>query len=105
LTRADARACAAFSQVFRSDAVLAVGVVRILDPRVPHAEDSMLKFAICAGISYEWVYGPDILSWHSLGSAAIRVLLVSMLAWMVLEALLDDQPARRIDPRPTIIRK
>jgi di/tricarboxylate transporter len=74
----------------------------------------MLKFAICAGICYEWVYGPEIFSPQSLGSAAVRALLVALVAWMVLEALqalwlsimsLDDRPPRRIDPRPTVIGK
>ena len=72
----------------------------------------MLKFAICAGISYEWVYGPQAHSLQSLGSASIRALLVALLAWMGLEALravwksimtLDDRPPRRIDPRPTVM--
>jgi hypothetical protein len=74
----------------------------------------MLKFAICIGISYEWVYGPEVLSWQSLSSAAVRAMLASLAVWMVLEALqaayravmlLDDRPPRRIDPRPTVIGK
>jgi len=74
----------------------------------------MLKFGICAGISFEWVYGPPVYSLHSLGSASIRALMAGMLAWIALEAvqglwrvvmLLDDQPPRRIDPRPTVIGK
>ncbi len=70
----------------------------------------MLKFAICAGFCFEWVYGPPVNSLHSLASASVRALMVAMLAWIALEALqaiwrvvmmLDDQPSRRIDPRPT----
>jgi hypothetical protein len=72
----------------------------------------MFKFAICAGISYEWVYGPTAFSLQSLGSASIRALLVTLLVWMGLEALravwqsimsLDDRPPRRVDPRPTVM--
>jgi hypothetical protein len=74
----------------------------------------MLKFGICTGICYEWVYGPAVSSLPSLGSAAVRALLVSLLAWMALETLqaiwravmmLDNRPPRRIDPRPTVIGK
>jgi hypothetical protein len=74
----------------------------------------MLKFGICAGICYEWVYGPEIFSLQSLGSAAVRALLAALLVWMALEALqalwrtvmsLDSRPPRRIDPRPTVIGK
>jgi hypothetical protein len=69
----------------------------------------MLKFAICAGICFEWVYGPPVDSLRSLGSASIRCLMAALLAWMALEALqavwrtvmtLDDRPPRRMDPRP-----
>ena len=74
----------------------------------------MFKFGICAGICFEWVYGPPVNSLHSLGSASIRALMAALLAWIVLEALqafwravmmLDDQPPRRIEPRPTVIGK
>ncbi|HEX4584509.1 MAG TPA: hypothetical protein VH183_06745 [Burkholderiaceae bacterium] len=74
----------------------------------------MLKFGICAGICFEWVYGPPANSLHSLGSASIRALMAGLLAWVALEALqaiwrsvmlLDDRPSRRIDPRPTVIGK
>jgi len=74
----------------------------------------MFKFGICAGISFEWVYGPTVNSLHSLGSASIRALLASLLAWMALETLravwrtvmsLDNRPPRRIDARPTVIGK
>jgi len=74
----------------------------------------MLKFGICAGICFEWVYGPPVNSLHSLGSASIRALMAALLAWMALEAAqavwrtvmtLDDRPPRRMDPRPTVIGK
>jgi hypothetical protein len=70
----------------------------------------MFKFAICAGTCFEWVFGPAVNSPHALGSASVRALMASLLAWIVLESLqalwravmmLDDQPPRRIDPRPT----
>jgi hypothetical protein len=74
----------------------------------------MLKFAIGAGIAFEWLSGSPVLSLQSLGSASIRALMAAMVAWMVLEAgralwrtvmMLDDQPSRRIEPRPTAIGK
>jgi len=74
----------------------------------------MLKFAVCAGICFEWVYGPSVQSLQSLGSASIRALLAALLSWIALEAgnaiwrtvmLLDDRPPRRMDPRPTVIGK
>jgi len=74
----------------------------------------MLKFAICIGICYEWLYGPQIHTLQSVGSASVRALLTALLAWMALEALqavwkaimtLDNRPQRRVDPRPTIIGK
>jgi hypothetical protein len=64
----------------------------------------MLKFAIGAGISFEWISGAPVFSPHSLGSASIRALMAAMLAWMVLEMgralwrtvmMLDNQPPRR----------
>lgn len=74
----------------------------------------MLKFAVCAGICFEWVYGPTVQSFQSLGSASVRALLAALLTWIGLEAgnaiwrtvmLLDDRPPRRMDPRPTVIGK
>jgi hypothetical protein len=74
----------------------------------------MLKFALCAGICFEWMYGPPVGSWHSLASASIRALLAALLSWMVLEAAravwrtvmqLDPRPPRQVDPRPTAIGK
>lgn len=70
----------------------------------------MLKFAICAGIAFEWMVGAPVLSLQSLGSASIRALMATMLAWIALEAvqavwravmMLDGRPPRPIDPRPT----
>jgi hypothetical protein len=70
----------------------------------------MLKFAICAGISFEWLNGQPVLSLQSLGSASIRALMAAMLAWIALEAAhavwrtvmtLDDRPPRRSDQRAT----
>jgi len=70
----------------------------------------MLKFGICAGICFEWVNGPAVNSLHSLASASVRALMAAMLAWIALEAMqavwravmmLDDQPSRPIDPRPS----
>ena len=69
----------------------------------------MLKFAIAAGICFEWVRGPALNSLQLLGSASIRAMIAALLAWMVLETLqavwrtvmlLDNRPPRRIDPRP-----
>ena len=83
-------------------------------PRFIRVWIRMLKFAICAGICYEWVYGPAVSSLQSVGSASIRALLGALLAWIVLETLqavwksimtLDNRPPRRIDPRPTVIGK
>jgi hypothetical protein len=74
----------------------------------------MFKFAICAGICFEWMVGPSVSSLRSLGSASIRALMAALLAWIALEALqavwrtvmmLDDRAPRRVDPRPTGIGK
>jgi len=68
----------------------------------------MFKFGICVGICFEWVCGAPVNSLHSLGSASIRALLASLLAWIALEVLqaiwrtvmmLDNHPPRRIEPR------
>ena len=70
----------------------------------------MLKFAIGAGIAFEWMCGAPVLSLRSLGSASIRAVMAAMLAWIALEAaqavwravmMLDDRPPGAIDPRPT----
>lgn len=64
----------------------------------------MLKFALCFGIGYEWICGPDAVSLQSIGSASLRAVLASLMAWMVLEGVravvlsimtLDDRPQRR----------
>jgi hypothetical protein len=74
----------------------------------------MFKFGICAGICFEWVYGPPVNTLQALGPASVRALMAALLAWIALEAaqaawrvvmLLDDRPPRRIDPRPTVIGK
>lgn len=62
----------------------------------------MLKFALAAGIVYEWLLGAAVSSIQSLEFAAIRTLCASLLAWMVLESVrvlflaamsLDSRPA------------
>jgi len=62
----------------------------------------MLKFALAAGIVYEWLLGGSISSVPSLAFAAIRTLCATLLAWMVLEFVrtlflaamsLDHRPA------------
>jgi hypothetical protein len=64
----------------------------------------MFKFALCFGIGYEWICGPDAVSLQSIGASSLRALLATMLAWMVLEGLravylsimtLDSRPPRR----------
>ena len=74
----------------------------------------MLKFAFFAGISFEWIVGQPVASLHSLGSASIRALMATMLAWVVLEALqavwrtvmmLDDQPPRRSESAPAVVKR
>jgi len=46
----------------------------------------MLKFAIAAGIVYEWLFGATVSNVASLEFAAIRTLCAMLLAWMVLES-------------------
>jgi hypothetical protein len=46
----------------------------------------MLKFAIAAGIVYEWLFGATVSSLASLEFTAIRTLCATLLAWMVLES-------------------
>jgi hypothetical protein len=66
----------------------------------------MLKFALAAGIAFEWLFGAAVSGLASLPYAAVRTLCATLLAWMLLEALralylgamsLDDTPpaARR----------
>ena len=70
----------------------------------------MFKFAMCAGICFEWAYGPPVNSLHSLASSSLRALLAALLAWIALEALqaiwrtvmmLDGRPPHRINPGAT----
>lgn len=62
----------------------------------------MLKFALAAGIVYEWLFGAAVSNVASLEFAAMRTLCATLLAWMVLESArtlflaamsLDDRPA------------
>jgi hypothetical protein len=65
----------------------------------------MLKFALAAGIVYEWLFGATILSLPSLEFAVLRALCATLLAWMILEtgrvlflaamSLDNSPPARR----------
>jgi hypothetical protein len=66
----------------------------------------MIKFALAAGITYEWLFGAGVFTAQSLGYAALRALCATLLAWMALEGVqvlyraamsLDDRPgpARR----------
>jgi len=47
----------------------------------------MLKLALPAGITAEWLFGPVAHSFLSLGTAALRALMFVALAWLVLEAI------------------
>lgn len=62
----------------------------------------MLKFALAAGIVYEWLFGATVSSLASLEFAALHWLCATLMAWMVLESArtlflaalsLDDRPA------------
>jgi len=46
----------------------------------------MFKFALAAGIVYEWLFGATVFTLPSLESAVIRTVCATLLAWMVLEA-------------------
>jgi hypothetical protein len=46
----------------------------------------MLKFALAAGIVYEWLFGASVLSLASLEYAVLRAVCATLLAWMILEA-------------------
>jgi hypothetical protein len=46
----------------------------------------MLKFAIAAGITYEWVEGAAVTALPALGVACLHAVCAIMLAWIVLEA-------------------
>jgi hypothetical protein len=47
----------------------------------------MFKFAIAAGIVFEWVFGASIFTLQSFGYAALRTICATLLAWMVLEGM------------------
>jgi hypothetical protein len=47
----------------------------------------MFKFAIAAGIAFEWVFGASVLSLRGLEVSALRTLCATLLAWMILEAI------------------
>ncbi len=47
----------------------------------------MFKFALFAGICAEWLFGPSAGSLGALGSAGLRVLMVSLAVWLALEML------------------
>ena len=62
----------------------------------------MLKFALAAGIVYEWLFGATVSNVASLEFAAIRTICATLLAWMLLESArtlflaamsMDDRPA------------
>lgn len=48
----------------------------------------MFKFALAAGIVFEWLFGPAVesIAGFGFGFAALRALMAGLLAWMVLEA-------------------
>jgi len=61
----------------------------------------MLKFAVAAGIVYQWVFGPSVSGVQSLEFAAIRTICASLLAWMVLESVrVLFSAAMKLDNRP-----
>lgn len=45
----------------------------------------MLKFALAAGIAYEWLFGAGILNLDALLQATLRTACATLLAWMILE--------------------
>ncbi len=47
----------------------------------------MFKFAIAAGIAFEWLFGASVLSLRSLETSALRTLCATLLAWMILEVI------------------
>jgi hypothetical protein len=46
----------------------------------------MLKFALAAGIVYEWLFGATVFTLPSLEYAALRTVCATLLAWMILES-------------------
>lgn len=68
----------------------------------------MLKIALAAGISYEWLFGASVFSVQSFGFAAMRTLCATLLIWMALEGVrvlflaamsLDNRPPAASRPR------
>lgn len=45
----------------------------------------MFKFALALGIVAEWLTGPAVYSLPAIGSACLRALMFTLLAWMLLE--------------------
>lgn len=45
----------------------------------------MLKFALAAGITYEWLFGASVFSLASLEYAVLRAVCATLLSWMILE--------------------
>jgi hypothetical protein len=61
----------------------------------------MLKFAIAAGVAYQWTQGGAVVSIESLAVASLRTVCATMLAWIVLEACHTlFTAAMTQDPRP-----
>jgi hypothetical protein len=46
----------------------------------------MLKFALIAGICIEWLCGPPVQNVFALGPALLRGFMLTLAAWMALEA-------------------
>jgi hypothetical protein len=66
----------------------------------------MLKFALAAGIVYEWLFGASVFGLPSLQSAALRTVCATLLAWMVLEACrVLFMAAMSLDGRPPARRR
>lgn len=47
----------------------------------------MLKLALPVGIAVEWLVGPAVHSFVSIGVAGVRALMFAALAWLLLEAV------------------
>jgi uncharacterized membrane protein (DUF441 family) len=50
-------------------------------------QESMFKFALALGISYEWLAGPGVTTLRSMEFAAVRTLCATLVAWMILETI------------------
>ena len=53
----------------------------------PLVRQAVFKFAIAAGISVEWLFGPTVESWLGFGFASLRALMATVAAWMIFEAV------------------